>query len=105
MNTVQVSVRPGGLLMLGIKDYDTLIDEWKVSGGVRANDSSDRELQKVDVVDALLDARFPTQYYNEHLGLQISGLKFQCLNSNSQELELSNFTGLVLGCIKAKICM
>ena len=30
MNTVQVSVRPGGLLMLGIKDYDTLIDEWKV---------------------------------------------------------------------------
>ena len=37
-------------------------------------------------------------------GLQISGLKFQSLDSNSRELELSNFTGLVLGCIEAKFC-
>ena len=37
-------------------------------------------------------------------GLQISGLKFQSLNPNSRELELSNFTGLVLGCIEAKFC-
>ena len=35
-------------------------------------------------------------------GLQISGLKFQSSNSNSRKLELSNFLGLVLGCIEAK---
>ena len=34
-------------------------------------------------------------------GLQISGSKFQSLNSNFRELELTNFTGLVLGCIEA----
>ena len=37
-------------------------------------------------------------------GLQISALKFQSLNSNSRELELTNLLGLVLGCIEAKFC-
>ena len=37
-------------------------------------------------------------------GLQIRGSKFQSLNSNIRELELSNFLGLVLGCIEAKFC-
>ena len=31
-------------------------------------------------------------------------LKFSSLHSNSRELELSNFLGLVLGCIEAKFC-
>ena len=34
-------------------------------------------------------------------GLQIRGSKFQDSNSISRELELSNFSGLVLGCIEA----
>ena len=37
-------------------------------------------------------------------GLQKRALKFQSLNLNSRELELSNFLGLVLGCIEAKFC-
>ena len=37
-------------------------------------------------------------------GLQIRGSKFQSLNSNYRELELSSFLGLVLGCIEAKFC-
>ena len=37
-------------------------------------------------------------------GLQTRGSKLQNLNSNSRELELSNFAGLVLGCIEAKLC-
>ena len=37
-------------------------------------------------------------------GLQIRGSKFQSLNSNSRELELTNSLGLVLGCIEAKLC-
>ena len=37
-------------------------------------------------------------------GLQIRALKFQSLSSNFRELELSNFLGLVLGCIEAKFC-
>ena len=37
-------------------------------------------------------------------GLQKRSLKFQSLSSNSRELELSNFLGLVLGCIEAKFC-
>ena len=37
-------------------------------------------------------------------GLQIRGSKFQSLNSNSRELELTNLLGLVLGRIEAKFC-
>ena len=39
-----------------------------------------------------------------YAGLQIRGSKFQSLNSNSRELELTNLLGLVLGCIEAKFC-
>ena len=44
------------------------------------------------------------KYYEMFAGLQISGLKFQSLKSLSRELELSNFLGLVLGCIEANFC-
>ena len=44
------------------------------------------------------------QVLHMHAGLQISGLKFQSLNSNARELELTNLLGLVLGCIEANIC-
>ena len=37
-------------------------------------------------------------------GLQIRALKFQSSSSKFRELELANFTGLVLGCIEAKFC-
>ena len=37
-------------------------------------------------------------------GLQKRALKLQSLSSNFRELELSNFLGLVLGCIEAKFC-
>ena len=37
-------------------------------------------------------------------GLQIRGSKFQSSNSNSRELELTNWLGLVLGCIEANFC-
>ena len=37
-------------------------------------------------------------------GLQIRGSKFQSLNSNCRELELTNLLGLVLGCLEAKFC-
>ena len=37
-------------------------------------------------------------------GLRIRGSKYQSSNSNSQELELTDLLGLVLGCIEAKIC-
>ena len=37
-------------------------------------------------------------------GLQIRGSKFQSLDPNSRELELTNLLGLILGCIEAKFC-
>ena len=50
------------------------------------------------IADAFLDTA------EMRSGLQIRALKFQSLSSNSRELELSNFLGLVLGCIEAKFC-
>ena len=50
----------------------------------------------------MLHTRMPLS--EAFLGLQIRGSKFQSLNSNSRELELTNLLGLVLGCIEAKFC-
>ena len=50
-------------------------------------------------------AREPVwEQYEIKSGLQIRCSKFQSLNSNSRELELTNLLGLVLGYIEAKFC-
>ena len=43
-------------------------------------------------------------YAEAYPGLQIRGSKFRSSSSKFRELELANFTGLVLGCIEAKFC-